>query len=169
MIFIWCKYKWFFPILIILNYIWPKWLNMEILRDLCTLSVIHPSLSGFLECPTVRAGPAGLAPPPLGILYILVCLCTSWMYLDIFLVYFRTIGHSRKPPSSNVLELRSWSKTIPRPRFKTTLSPHHSLAVSALNKKKKFSGSELSHDWVRARTYTCWRISDMLTQEKRKL
>ena len=33
------------------------------------------------------AGPGGTAPPPLGILYILVhvYLCVSWKYLDIYL------------------------------------------------------------------------------------
>ena len=51
------------------------------------------------------AGPGRAAPPPLGILYILVYLGISWIYLNIFgymfgifLVYFWTIGHSRKPP-----------------------------------------------------------------------
>ena len=35
---------------------------------------------------SLGAGPGAAAPPPLGILYSLVYLCTSWIYLDI-LVY----------------------------------------------------------------------------------
>ena len=34
--------------------------------------------------PRLGAGPGRAAPPPLGILYILVYLCISWIYLDIF-------------------------------------------------------------------------------------
>ena len=34
------------------------------------------------------AGPGGAAPPPLGILYILVYLCISWICLDICFVIF---------------------------------------------------------------------------------
>ena len=43
---------------------------------------IYPNISNTSR---LGAGPGGAAPPPLGILYILVYLCISWIYLDIFL------------------------------------------------------------------------------------
>ena len=39
----------------------------------------------YIKIYTIPSG--GGAPPPLGISYILVFLCISWIYLDIFLVY----------------------------------------------------------------------------------